>query len=473
MKLPCIINEEHYRLEVPADRRVVDLLREDLGLTGTKEGCGTGECGACTVLVDGRSRLSCLTVAAQIEGRRITTIEGLADGETLHPVQQAFVDHGAVQCGFCTPGMVMTAVDLLTDHPEPDRTEITHAISGNLCRCTGYQKIIDAIDRARPSIPGPATRPTLAAADKSPVVRPMVRAATRSSRQIVLPDSCDQLWPLLAASPGARLFCGGTDLFVWLRAGRCQARLLVGLERIDELRGIGSDGDHLRIGAATTHAELLADPTIKEHLPVLHQAVAQLGSPLIRRTGTIGGNLVTASPAGDTLPPLAVLEATVELRSATANRRLSLEEFLLGPGRTDLREGEIVAAIRIPLPPPGSLHSFEKVGRRAALACSIASLAGLLDLDDDGTIRTIRLAWGSVAETVLRLPQIEAALIGQPLDDTHITAVLPAVRKLVRPISDVRAGADYRRLVAANLLRRLPTRFCSDHRLAAGRPQRP
>ncbi|MDX9897236.1 MAG: FAD binding domain-containing protein, partial [Desulfofustis sp.] len=352
MKLPCIINEEHYRLEVPADRRVVDLLREDLGLTGTKEGCGTGECGACTVLVDGRSRLSCLTVAAQIEGRRITTIEGLADGETLHPVQQAFVDHGAVQCGFCTPGMVMTAVDLLTDHPEPDRTEITHAISGNLCRCTGYQKIIDAIDRARPSIPGPATRPTLAAADKSPVVRPMVRAATRSSRQIVLPDSCDQLWPLLAASPGARLFCGGTDLFVWLRAGRCQARLLVGLERIDELRGIGSDGDHLRIGAATTHAELLADPTIKEHLPVLHQAVAQLGSPLIRRTGTIGGNLVTASPAGDTLPPLAVLEATVELRSATANRRLSLEEFLLGPGRTDLREGEIVAAIRIPLPPP-------------------------------------------------------------------------------------------------------------------------
>jgi CO/xanthine dehydrogenase FAD-binding subunit len=305
------------------------------------------------------------------------------------------------------------------------------------------------------------------------VFRPIVRPATRSSRQIVLPESCDQLWPLLADNPGTRLFCGGTDLFVWLRAGRCQARVLVGLERIEELRGISSEGDYLRIGAATTHAELLADPTITKHLPVLHQAVAQLGSPLIRRTGTIGGNLVTASPAGDTLPPLAVLEATVELRSATASRRLSLEEFLLGPGRTDLREGEIVAALRIPLPPSGNLHSFEKVGRRVALACSIASLAALLDLNDDGTIRTIRLAWGSVAETVLRLPQIEAVLIGQPLDDTYITAVLPAVRQLVRPISDIRAGADYRRLVAANLLRRLPTRFSSDHRLAAGRPQRP
>ncbi|MDX9896284.1 MAG: FAD binding domain-containing protein, partial [Desulfofustis sp.] len=437
--------------------------------TGTKEGCGTGECGACTVLVDGRSRLSCLTVAAQIEGQRNTTIEGLADGETLHPVQQAFVDHGAVQCGFCTPGMVMTAVDLLTDQPKPDRAEITHAISGNLCRCTGYQKIIDAIDRVQLPLPGPIARPTLAAAGTPPVVRPMAR----SSRQILLPDSCDQLWPLLADSPSARLFCGGTDLFVWLRAGRCQANVLIGLERIDALRGISSEGDHLRIGAATTHAELLADPTITKHLPVLHQALAQLGSPLIRRTGTIGGNLATASPAGDTVPPLAVLEATVELRSATASRHLALEEFLLGPGRTDLREGEIVAAIRVPLPPPGSLHSFEKVGRRAALACSIASLAALLHLNDDGTIRSIRLAWGSVAETVLRLPQIEAALVGQPLDDTHVTAVLPAVRKLVRPISDIRAGADYRRLVAANLLRRLPTRFSSDRRLAAGRPQRP
>ena len=148
MKVSFVLNGEEIRIETPADRRVVDILREDLHLTGTKEGCGTGECGACTILVDGESRLSCLMVAAQLEGRKVTTIEGLAEGERLHPVQQAFVDLGAVQCGFCTPGMILTAVDLLQKNPDPTRLEIREGISGNLCRCTGYQKIVDAVEAA-------------------------------------------------------------------------------------------------------------------------------------------------------------------------------------------------------------------------------------------------------------------------------------------------------------------------------------
>ena len=148
MKVSFVLNGEEIRIETPADSRVVDILREDLHLTGTKEGCGAGECGACTILVDGESRLSCLMVAAQFEGRRVTTIEGLAEGEGLHPVQQAFVELGAVQCGFCTPGMVLTAVDLLQKNPDPTRLEIREGISGNLCRCTGYQKIVDAVEAA-------------------------------------------------------------------------------------------------------------------------------------------------------------------------------------------------------------------------------------------------------------------------------------------------------------------------------------
>ena len=148
MKVSFVLNGEEIRIETPADSRVVDILREDLHLTGTKEGCGTGECGACTILVDGESRLSCLMVAAQLEGRKVTTIEGLAEGERLHPVQQAFVDLGAVQCGFCTPGMILTAVDLLQKNPNPTRLEIREGISGNLCRCTGYQKIVDAVEAA-------------------------------------------------------------------------------------------------------------------------------------------------------------------------------------------------------------------------------------------------------------------------------------------------------------------------------------
>ncbi len=148
MKLRFTLNGRPVEVETPPDRRVVDLLRRDLGLTGTKEACGAGECGACTVLVDGRSRLSCLMLAAQLEGRRLTTIEGLGTPEALHPVQRAFVNHGAVQCGFCTPGMVLAAVDLLERNPAPSREEIRRGLSGNLCRCTGYQKIVDAVQAA-------------------------------------------------------------------------------------------------------------------------------------------------------------------------------------------------------------------------------------------------------------------------------------------------------------------------------------
>ena len=148
MEIKFFLNSEPIQLDVVPDRRVVDLLREDLGLTGTKEACGAGECGACTILVDGETRLSCLMLAAQLEGRSITTIEGLAEGEDLHPVQEAFIEHGAVQCGFCSPGMVLSAVDLLRSNSTPSRPEIREGLSGNLCRCTGYQKIVDAVEVA-------------------------------------------------------------------------------------------------------------------------------------------------------------------------------------------------------------------------------------------------------------------------------------------------------------------------------------
>ena len=148
MKINFILNGENCVVETPSDRRVVDILREDLRLTGTKECCGSGECGGCTILIDGESRLSCLMLAVQLEGRRVTTIEGLADGKTLHPLQEAFVEKGGVQCGFCTPGMVMAAADLLVRNPRPSRRDIREGLSGNLCRCTGYQKIIDSVQTA-------------------------------------------------------------------------------------------------------------------------------------------------------------------------------------------------------------------------------------------------------------------------------------------------------------------------------------
>jgi xanthine dehydrogenase small subunit len=455
MKLSCSINGVARAIDVPANRRVVDLLREDLGLTGTKEGCGTGECGACTVLVDGRSRLSCLMLAGQLEGRRITTIEGLAEGEQLHPLQSSFVRQGAVQCGFCTPGMVLTATDLLDRQPHPDRSEIARAISGNICRCTGYQKIIDAIAHVDNQIPPVSTAPAMVQ-PRQQRVEQVHSAQTITDRPVFFPASLDELWRLIAAHPDARLFCGGTDLLVWLRARRVDPPALIGLERLGELHTIAAAGDTVRIGAATSHADLLADPLVTETLPVLAQALQHLGSPHIRRMGTIGGNLVTASPAGDTLPPLTVLDASVELLSADGCRTLSLHDFINGPGRTALLPGEILSSIVVPLPPPKAFHHFEKVGLRSALACSVASLAALIERAQDGTIHQVRLAWGSVGPTVTRLPEIETDLLGKPLTEATFTAVLPAVRLVLSPISDVRAGADYRRQVAANLLLRLP-----------------
>lgn len=450
MKITFNLNGKEMTLDTPGDRRVVDLFREDLGLTGTKEACGAGECGACTIRVDGQTRLSCLMLAVQLEGRRVVTIEGLAPEGLLHPVQAAFVEKGAVQCGFCTPGMVLTAVDFLERHPHPSRREATEAMSGNLCRCTGYQKILDAVqavDIAAPILGIAKPAPPLAA--------PHATGLAERERPVFLPDSLGALWQLLLEYPESTVFSGGTDLLVWMRNHRINPCRLIGLARIQALQGISETAEGVRIGAGTSHAELLENRRIGTLFPVLSRALQTLGSPHIRRMGTLGGNIMTASPAGDTLAPLYVLGARVELQSSQAVRQMPIQSFILGPGRTGLKAGEILTAVLIPKP-EGITHSyFEKVGLRNALACAVASLAALIRVTGDGRIETAALAWGSVGPTVMRIPEIETALIGKPFTQKTLEDVIPLARERLSPIDDIRAGAAYRRLVAGNLLLRL------------------
>ncbi|MBU1055715.1 MAG: FAD binding domain-containing protein [Proteobacteria bacterium] len=453
MKIEFELNGKAICLDVPGDLRVVDLLREDMGLTGTKEGCGTGECGACTILVDGRSRLSCLMLAAQLAGRRVITIEGLAQQGHLHPVQASFVEKGAVQCGFCTPGMVLTTVDLLSRHPHPGRKEIARAISGNLCRCTGYKKIIDAVESVEEK---PLNNRHTSIMPEDILSDVSVGLKGRNKRHIFLPQSLNELWQIFAEYPGAKVFGGGTDLFVWMRSRRIDPETIIGLERIDELCGVYETADGVRIGAATTHEIMLENPVIKSMFPVLTQALKTLGSPHIRHVATIGGNIMTASPAGDTLPPLYVLGAKVELLSAQGLRCLPLDAFIRGPGQTVLETGEILSAVIISRPSEITFQYFEKVGLRDAMACAVASLAAVIGFLESGRIESARFAWGSVGPTVIRLPEIESVLVGQPLDKQHMKALIPLVRERLFPITDIRAGADYRRLVAGNLLLRLP-----------------
>lgn len=274
-------------------------------------------------------------------------------------------------------------------------------------------------------------------------------------KSVFVPRSLDALWQCLEEAPNALLYAGGTDALVKVRKGLADAPALICLERLQELRGVEDRGDSIRIGAITTLRHILEHPLVREHLGVLHQAIHQLGSPPIRAMGTIGGNIGTASPAGDTLPPLFVLRAELELVSREQSRTLPIRDFIRGPGLTALQPGEIVGAVWVKKPLDGSIHHFEKVGHRNALACSVASLAALLHVSGSGTVEAASLAWGSVGPGIVEIPQVEQQLAGSPLSREVLEAASMMVRAAVAPIDDVRASADYRRLVAGSLLLRL------------------
>jgi CO/xanthine dehydrogenase FAD-binding subunit len=274
-------------------------------------------------------------------------------------------------------------------------------------------------------------------------------------KQVLLPRTLDELWDFLEADPNTAVYAGGTDLLVNLRAGRINPNKLVCLERIEEIRGVRDAGAEVFIGAATTHSSVLQDPLVRCEFPVLAKAVRVLASPAIRTMGTIGGNIVNASPAGDTLPPLYVLEAEVEIVSRKETKRIPVADFIVGPGQVRLRAEEIVKGVWIRKAPAFNVHHFEKVGLRKSQACAVASLAALLSVSEDMKIERTRLAWGSVGPTVVRSAEVEEALVGQEPEPEKLLEIARLVERIVSPIDDVRASAQYRRIVAGRLLLRL------------------
>lgn len=275
--------------------------------------------------------------------------------------------------------------------------------------------------------------------------------------KVFLPRTLAELWSLMEEEPDAALYAGGTDLLIKLRRGGVNAPSLICLERIEELQGIRKESEGLWIGAAATHRQLLSSSLIQGELPVLSMAIKTLGSPLIRGMGTIGGNICTASPAGDCLPPLYVLDAVAELRSRNTVRSMPVTAFISGPGETKLKKGEILAGVRVKKPEGFTMHHFEKVGQRKTMAIAVASLAALLKISGSGIVEEARLAWGSVGPTVVRSAEFEAALIGEKLSIPLLEKAALLARQAVTPIDDLRASADYRKTVAGNLLFRLGT----------------
>jgi len=275
---------------------------------------------------------------------------------------------------------------------------------------------------------------------------------------VILPQTLDELLDLKANCDSSAILAGGTDLLVQMRNKKIQPQTLICLDQLKDkgLREVADMGDEISIGAAATHSQLIQNPLVQHHFPILIQALETLGSPQIRNMGTLGGNIMTASPAGDTLPPLYVLDAQVELAGKNGSRRMPISRFITGPGSTCLKPEEILYRIWIPKSPSHGLHHFEKIGHRKSLSIAILSLAALVDLTEEKKIRAVRLAWGSVGKTIITSPETEKLLLGNPMDDpTGFILAAARIREEVSPISDVRARAEYRRQVAGNLVLRL------------------
>jgi len=270
-----------------------------------------------------------------------------------------------------------------------------------------------------------------------------------------LPVNLDELWSVLTKEPDTGIYAGGTDLLVKRRRGLRACPSLTCIERIEELRGIREEEGDIFIGASTTFSQILESHLIRDRVPLLVKAIRVLGSPHIRNMGTIGGNIATASPAGDTLPPLYALDAELEILARQRSRRIAIDRFIKGPGITELRPGEIISGLRIKKDPGFNLHHYEKVGQRSALSIAIVSLAAAMEIDGSGIVRDARLAWGSVGPTVVRSARAEDALRGKPFTLAALRESAGIAREAVHPIDDIRAGAEYRRIVAGNLVLRL------------------
>jgi xanthine dehydrogenase small subunit len=431
---------------VPVHTTVLDFLRER-GLTGAKEGCAEGECGACTVAMVATDRgrtayraiNSCLMFLPMAAGHEIVTVEALARDGQLADAQRAMAAAGGSQCGYCTPGFVMS---LFAEQYRPDRTGAcdVEALAGNLCRCTGYRPIRDAALSL-----GAASDPRFLQRLAEPAPALGALAIDGFSRPATVADCV----AILTRDPDATLVAGGTDLAVEsnLRARRWAH--LISVEAIDELHAFDESPSRVRIGAAVPLTDV--DRRWSGAPAVVHEWLALFASPPIRNRATIGGNLATASPIGDTAPFLLALDARVEIAGPGGRRTIPLTEFFLDYRRTALGPGEMLVAIDVPKPLPAFIR-FYKIAKRRADDISTVAAAMALDRDGSGRVSAARFAFGGVAATPIRLGEAERAVAGTAWDATAVERVGSIVQRTLRPMSDHRGSAEYRLQVSQRLV---------------------
>lgn len=443
---------------VDPTRTLLEYLRGELRRTGTKEGCAEGDCGSCTVLVgerDGeqgvawRAVNSCIQFVPMLDGKAVITVEGLAN-DTPHPVQAAMVEHHGSQCGFCTPGIVMSLYARAID-AKGTGAPVSEVLAGNLCRCTGYGPILAAAEaisnQAAPDVADQLANlrhETMLALEHADPIAGQIR-------RWFAPRDLDELAATYAAHPDAVIVAGATDIGLWVTKQRRPLATLIDIGQVGALKTMTREGDWLRIGAGVRYVDALE--TLSALYPDVGDMMRRLGSTQVRNSGTIGGNIANGSPIGDMPPVLIAAGAQLLLRQGDAQRTLALEDFFIAYGQQDRRPGEFVEAVLLPVRVERTLFKVFKLSKR--FDQDISAVCGAFDiLLRDEVVISARIAFGGMAGTPRRALACEAALVGQIWNPTTINAAVAALAGDFTPLTDARASATYRALAAGNMLRK-------------------
>jgi xanthine dehydrogenase small subunit len=465
--------------DIAPTRTVLQHLREDLHCTGTKEGCAEGDCGACTVVIgsleNGALALkavnSCIQFAATLDGKALFSVEDIqqADG-ALHPVQQAMVECHGSQCGFCTPGFVMSLwamylkQDSLPSTSQPSRCAVDDALSGNLCRCTGYRPIIDAARRMG-ELPRVEFDRAGVTAELTALQRDSMAVYSAGGHQFFAPRTVDELVRIRADHPQALLLAGSTDVGLWVTKQLREIGDIIYIGHVDALKAIVELGDMIEIGAGATLDD--AYRAVCKHYPAqLSDMWQRFASRPIRNAGTLGGNVANGSPIGDSMPWLIALGAELVLRGPGGARAMPLEDFYLGYQQKDLQPGEFVEKVRVPMPRAGVQFRTYKLAKRFDQDISAVCAAFAFRFKGD-VVTSARIAFGGMAATPQRAARTEALLTGRQWSEATLKDAMAMLAEDYAPLSDMRASSAYRMKAAQNLLRRFWFETRADQPLAS------